>query len=400
VAGAASDPPRRIPCARGRPSAAASLVTGLLLIGVLGLSGPVTAQPDPEGRRYLEMGVEGAIKGNGPAAPYAFLLWTRPNYPSEDYYSRLVIAPTYLEGELVRDRVLGWTGHAFGFGVSGGLFPYAFDDFRDGTYLAGRSFTGSGGGFYLAYYPHLELWDTLPLQGQLRLGATYVGYDKGGSTDSGFQLPQATPLYHARLGVRLGGKPPELLPKVAFGLSAWYEARYRVHADPYGLPGAQDTLEHWTDRAWVRFDLVATVAETHTLSLTATAGTTTQTDKLSTFRMGAALPFRSEFPLNLHGYYSDEVFARRFWLVNAAYRLPILPGSDRVQLQFSADVAGVEYFPGRELPRSTLRGLGVDLTTRLTPRLTLVLGFGYGLDAPRRGGFGGEELGGELEYKF
>src|SRR5262249_434297 len=278
VAGAASDPPPRLPCARGRPSVAPSLVAGLLLIGVLGLSGPATAQPDPEGRRYLEMGVEGAIKGKRPAAPYAFLPVTRPNYRSEDYYSRLVIAPTYLEGELVKDRMLGWTGHAFGLGVSGGLFPYGFDDFRDGTYLAGRSFTGSGGSFYLAYYPHLELWDTLPLQGQVRLGATYVGYDKGGSTDSGFQLPQATPLYHARLGVPLGGKPPEPLPKVALGLSAWYEARYRVHADPYGLPGAEDTLEHWTDRAWVRFDLVATVAETHTLSLTATAGTTTQTD--------------------------------------------------------------------------------------------------------------------------
>ena len=399
MAGVASDPPHRAR-ARGGLAAAPVLAAGLILAGVAGPASLAGAQPDPEGRLNLELGLEAAAKGNAPVSPYAFLLWTRPQYPAEHFYSRLVLAPTYLEGELVRDQVFGWTGHAVGFGLSGGLFPYGFDDFQEGRYLPRHSFTGSGGGFHLAYYPHVELADSLPLQGQLRLGATFVGYDKGADTASGFQLPQETPLYFGRVGVRLGGRPPELLPTVALGLSLWYEARYRQHADPYGLPGARDSLEHWTDRAWGRLDLIATVAETHTLSLTATAGTTTRTDKLSTFRMGAALPFRTEFPLSLHGYFSDEIFADSFALVNAAYRVPLLPRSDRLQIQLSADVAQVDYRRGRELPRSTLRGLGVDLTARLTSRLSVVLGFGYGLDAPRRGGFGGEQLGGELEWKF
>jgi hypothetical protein len=310
----------------------------------------------------------------------------------------LVIAPTYVEGELDRDRVFGWTGQAVGFGLFGGFLPYGFDDFQDGRYLRRQSFTGSGGGIALGYYPHVELGGGLPLQGQLRLTASYVGYDKGSDTAQGFQLPRATPISRGRVGVRLGGKPPELLPKVALGLSLWYEGTYRQEAASYGLPEARDLLEHFTDRAWGSLVLVATVAETHTLSLTATAGTSTQTEKLSTYRMGAALPFRSEFPLILHGYYSEEVFAKRFWLINAAYRFPVWPGSERLQL--SADLAQVDYLPGRTLPRTTLRGLGLDLTTRVTRRVSLVVGFGYGLDAPRRNGFGGEELGAEFEYKF
>ena len=54
--------------------------------------------------------------------------------------------------------------------------------------------------------------------------------------------------------------------------------------------------------------------------------------------------------------------------------------------------------PGR--PGQGLRGLGVDLTIGFTARLTLILGYGYGLDAPRNDDFGGQELNALMEYKF
>jgi hypothetical protein len=108
----------------------------VLLLGIVaGLPPPAAAQPDPEGRANLEVGVEGPLKGNGPVNPYAFFLWSRPNFPAPELYSRLVIAPTYVEAELDRDRVFGWTGQAVGFGLFGGFFPYGFDDFQDGRYL-------------------------------------------------------------------------------------------------------------------------------------------------------------------------------------------------------------------------------------------------------------------------
>ena len=56
--------------------------------------------------------------------------------------------------------------------------------------------------------------------------------------------------------------------------------------------------------------------------------------------MGSALPFRTEFPLVLHGYFVEEVFAKRFWLVNASYRFPAWPGSRDVQLRLSFDMTG------------------------------------------------------------
>ncbi len=52
----------------------------------------------------------------------------------------------------------------------------------------------------------------------------------------------------------------------------------------------------------------------------------------------------------LHGYNIEEVFARRFWLANVAYRFPIWPGQDRVHLQLLADYARVDYLRDHRLP--------------------------------------------------
>ncbi len=41
----------------------------------------------------------------------------------------------------------------------------------------------------------------------------------------------------------------------------------------------------------------------HAVRLFLTAGTAEDSDALSGFRLGSALPFRSEFPLVLHDYY-------------------------------------------------------------------------------------------------
>jgi hypothetical protein len=101
-----------------------------------------------------------------------------------------------------------------------------------------------------------------------------------------------------------------------------------------------------------------TLADQHTARVFLTAGTTESSDALSSFRLGSALPFRSEFPLILHGYFVEEVFARRFWLLNLAYRFPLPPVPDRVRLQLSFDRAHVDYAPGHRLPRNDLRGVG------------------------------------------
>ena len=362
---------------------------------VLGLAGTAGAQIDPEPRANLELGAAGPLRGDGGVSGYAFLLWNHPHFLDEDHYLRIIFAPTYLMSELVRDR---WPaeGHAVGLGLAGGFFPYNVDEFRDGRHLEHESFWGHGGDATLSYYRHTKIADLLPLEGQLRLRPQYVVYQRNG-TDPRFRLPPDTPIYSGRAGLRLGGVPPELLPDLAVEASIWYEPSYRDRAQPYGFPDRPQPLEHFTQKTWGRMGGIYTFDGSQAVKLFVTGGTADGVDGLSSFRMGSSLPFRSEFPLIIHGYDVEEVFARRFWLVNFAYRVPL---TSRLNVQLSADYAEVDYEPRHRLPRHGLRGVGADVDLALTRRLTLMLGYGYGPDAPRDHGFGGHEAHVMLEVKF
>lgn len=345
------------------------------------------------------MGIEGPLRGSGPVFGYGFFLWNRPHFIEQDWYLRVIVAPVYLTSELIRDR---WPadGHAVGLGLGGGFFAYNFDEFRVGSQKERESFWGHGGEGTLSYYRSLKIADVLPVEAQLRLRPQYVVYQRTDDTDPRFRLPADTAIYSGRVGIRLGGEPPELLPEVAFEASLWSELSYREAAEPFGLPDRLEQTEHTSNRIWGRVGGIITPFKGHTARVFLTGGTTQNADSLTSFRLGSALPYRREFPLVLHGYHVDEVFARRFWLLNLSYRFPLWPGSERLGLQLAADYARVEYLRGRELPRRDLRGVGADLSVTFTRDVTVLLGYGYGFDAPRGSDFGGHQVHTLLEVQF
>lgn len=373
-----------------------ALLTGLILAS----AGIAAAQIDPERRTNLEIGLDGPLRGNGSLDGYGFLLINRPHFVEEDLYLRVVVSPVYAISDLVRDR---WPaeGHALGVGLGGGLFANNYSEFRDGDYKRGESFWGHGAAGNLSYYwRQLKIAGIVPVEGQLSLQPQYAIYDEGPDTERVFRLPPDSAIYSLRGGLRAGGVPPELFPKTTLEVSLWHEASYRDRAGRYGLPDRPQETEHFTQRSWVRVGGIVTPFENNTMRLFLTAGAAEDTDVLSVFRLGGALWLRSELPLVLHGYNAGEVFARRFWLLNASYRLPPLPGLERVRLQLSGDYAGVDYFTGHRLPRRGLTGAAADITVALTEGATILLGYGYGFDAPRGHRFGGQEAHLLFEVKF
>ncbi len=384
--------------AASRPARLLGRFAGLVLLPVLAAA-PAHAQRDPEPRAYLEVGTEIPLKGNAPLNGYAFFLWNRPNYPEPDQYLRVVVAPTYLLTEFLQDH-WPYGRHAVGVGLNGGGIRFGHDEYRNGSYKEEESFWGHGGELPLSYYVGMKLFDLLPLEGQIRVTPAFVVYQRSFGTADSFALPPDTGLVTGRVGLRLGGVPPELLPQLALEASAWYEATYRTNTGTFGFPDSPERLESLSQRAWGRLAAVFAPADGHTIDVLLTAGFSHDADLLSSFRLGSALPFRSEFPLILHGYFVEEVFAKRFWLLNASYRFPAWPGSRKVTLRIGGDMAGVDYIEGHHLPREHLRGVGGDLSVAFTPRVTMVVGYGYGFDAPRNGGFGGHEAHALIELKF
>jgi hypothetical protein len=354
---------------------------------------------DAESRTFFEGGVEYPLRGNGPLTGYGYLFYTRPYFLDKDLYLRLVIPPGYLISELVKDH---WPSQnsAVGIGISGGVWAESQSEFLDGHYEKDQSFNGDSAGGTLAYYLRgLKIGGVLPAEGQIRANPKYVWYDRTSDTSRRFRLPENTAIYDVRAGIRLGGVPPELFPNAALELSLWQTFSYRDNAGRYGYPGQPQESEHLTEKTWTRLGGIFTFSGTQA-SAFLNAGIAENTDPLSSFRMGGGLRLRAEFPLLLHGFYVDEVFAKKYVLVNFAYRFPIWPGQDLVHLQLLADYARVDYIQGHSLPRSNLAGVGVNLSVAITKRVDLVVGYGYGINAPRGNGFGGQEFDAQFEFKY
>lgn len=354
---------------------------------------------DDESRLHFEVGAEAPLRGDGPLTGYIYGFLTRPHFLDRDLYLRMVVAPVYAAAELIHDR---WPTQesAIGLGVGGGLFAASQAEFRDGRFKDRESFTGDSAEATLAYYHRgPRLWNRLPLEGQIRLRPKYVWYDRTGDTANRFRLPENSAIYEARAGIRLGGMPPELYPDAALELSLWHGVAYRESAGRYGFAEQPQESRHLTQRTWTRMGGTYSFRGTQA-SAYLNAGIAEDTDALSAFRLGGGLKMRTEFPLLLRGYNTDEIFARRYLLLNLSYRFPIWPGQDRVYLELVGDYARVAYVTGHHLPGSDLAGVGGTVSFALTKGLTLAVGYGYGVNAPRRHGGGGHEVTTLLEYKY
>ncbi len=375
------------------------------------MAGVALAQIDPQPRANIDLGFEGPLRGNGPVggngpsggygplSGYVFFLWNRPHFREEDLYLRVVVSP-YILSELIRDNFPA-EKHAVGISIGGGFFYNNFEQIRNGEYERSESFWGHGAGASVSYYMHpFKIAGLLPVDGQIRLGSRYAFYQRTGDTDPGFRLPSDTFIHSARVGIRFGGFPPDLVTDRALEFSLWHEADYRLKSGSFGLPGQEQGTGHLTQQSWMRLGGVMPVWQNHTAGVLMTAGISGETDELSCFRMGSGLRFQGEFPFILHGYYSKEVFARSFFLLNTSYRLPPFPNMERLLLQLNYDYALVDYFSGHALPRKSLNGLGAEVIVKLRKNLTFSFGYGFGVDAPRHGGFGGHEVNVLFEWKL
>ena len=354
---------------------------------------------DNESRLHFELGAEARLRGNGPLTGYIYAFLTRPHFLDKDLYLRMVVAPVYAAAELIHDR---WPAEnsAIGVGLGGGLFAASQVEFRDGRFKAQESFSGDSAEATLAYYHRgPKLFNRLPLEGQIRVRPRYVWYDRSGDTSDRFRLPENSPIYEGRVGLRLGGVPPELFPSAALELSVWHGIGYRDNAGRYGFAERPEETKHFTQRTWARVGGTYSFWGTQATAFL-NAGIAEDTDALSAFRLGGGLRMRTEFPLLLRGYNTEEIFARRYVLVNFSYRFPIWPAQDRVHLELVGDYARVAYIQNHHLPRSGLAGVGANLSFVIIKGLTLAVGYGYGVDAPRNRGFGGHEITTLLEYKY
>lgn len=369
-----------------------------LLLGLLAL--PASAQIDPKRRQLIQMGFNQALDGRGPLAGYLYYYLNQPRFPRPNQTLRLAVAPVYVDSELGLLKALG-PKTDLGLGLGGGGFADGYNEFRRGVWLRGESFRGDGVGASVSAYHAFAKVGLMPLAGVLRLEARHALYSVTGRTEPGFAVPRDQTEYSHRLGLRLGGIEPVLLPAMAAELSAWHEGRYRSAPGTYGYDGDRRVEAH-SQLLWARAVLVYNRPQSRNRFVaTLTGGEIARADRLSAFRLGGALPHASEFPLSLPGYYHQEISARRYVLLGGSYIVPLSADKRTWAAELMAANALVAYPKGLEQKGKTHTGVGAGLSYLSRSNAWKISGsYGYAVDASRRGRRGGQTVGLLVQLDF
>jgi len=358
-----------------------------------------SAQVDPTERRLLHLGYNQPTEGKTPIALYAFYLHNQTNFLREDWTLRAAVAPVWFDAQLGWKNAFG-PNTDLGLLAAGGGFARNYNELRLGEWEQDESFTGHGYTVGAAAYHVFNPGDRIPLFGILTgtlEGNYYVRDDR---TDPDFELPQDHTDPVVRTGLRWGGQEPDFRSPFALEVSAWYEARWRLENGPYGYDGDRQ-VEPLSHLYWGRIlGRYSTPNRRHDVEFALTSGGSIDSDRLSAYRLGGMLPFASEFPLMIPGYYLDELTARNFLLLSGNYSFGVSRDNSWRLALFGA-TASLDYLPGLEDPSRAHSGIGGGISWRSPRRDWIVTGFyGFGFDAIRDDDQGGHMVGLVLQYDF
>ena len=362
-----------------------------LLAGIV-LPASAPAQIDPEKRQLIQFGYSQPLEGHGPVSGYAYYYLNQPDFGRTNLTLRLAIAPVYLDSEFGLNHALG--PHTdLAFGLAGGGFAYSYYEVRQGRFQESESFTGHGAEASASVYHLFNPGQQIPLNAVLRISPHFLTFERDDHTAAAFGLPADRTELRIRSGLRWGGREPLLTPALAMEMSIWHEGQWRSNPGGYGF-GGDRSVRGSSHLFWARALLTYTFpASEQSFNVGLTAGTSAGADRFSAYRMGAALPMASEFPLNVPGYYFQEISAQRFVLLSGQYSVPL----DRARLwsiNALAATAVVDYIAGLNQPGDWHSGVSGGIGYRSSRNTWQVIaGYAYGLDAIRNQGRGAQSIG-------
>ena len=363
---------------------------GLFLL----LTTTLFGQVDPDKRELIEVGDQQSLHGSAPFMPYGFYYLNEPNFYHTNITLRLAFAGVYLDSEAGFVGLLG-PNTDLGVGLAGGAFGDNYYEYRQGKYYPSQSFFGHDGEGSVSVYHLFNPGQKLPVYGVARIREHYSLYG-GNDTDPRFKLPNDHAMTAWRVGIRAGGREPILRPELAGELSVWYEGQHRTDASSYGYDGDR-VYNSDSQLFWGRALLVYTMDNKQAFDFSVTAGTSVSADRFSAYRLGGEMPMISEFPLSIPGYFYQELSARDFVCANFQYTVP-LDANKQWSILPTAAVAEVGYLP--EMGQSGDFNSGVGLYVGYTTRdkvWQVLAGYGYGFEAIRDGGRGGQAISFQLQ---
>lgn len=371
----------------------------LLLLLSSGIPWTARGQIDPVKRRLIQLGYNQPLEGKAPIAAYGFFYLNEPDFFSTNLTLRLAVAPIYIDSELGISRLLG--PHTdFGIGLAGGGFGDSYGEIRHGVFEQRESFSGDGGELSSSVYHRFNPEQQIPLNLVVRASLHQTFYRRDSETSDQFEIPHDRTTFNIRTGLRYGGEEPSMTEPAALELSAWHETQFRINSGQYGFNGDRE-VEPFSHFLWARARVkYALFPSEQMIQASLTGGNVWRADRFSAYRLGGLLPFSSEFPLSIPGYFYQELSAERFALLNAQYSFPLVP-SKSWRVDILAATGWVDYLDSLQQPGSWHSGAGAGVTY-ISPSGSWLasLLYGYGFDAMRTRGRGANQVALLFQYDF
>ncbi len=363
---------------------------------------PARGQVDVAHRRTLtiQTGFAVADSEEQPGG-FGFYWFNENHYPWTNTALRVIFAGIFVDSEF-SCFLPASPNIAIGFGGGGGLNIDSIVPYRDGERDSGQQFLGDNANlrvFINHTVTEVPVGDAgaipLNVRGTYAVSGSFYRED---SNTRNFTLPADFITQSLTAEIRFGGVEPGLLTRRGLEVYAALEANYRSGFEAFGPNGALFPAHSTYQRAFGDIALKLPVG-TNTVFAKVSGGLGNNIDELSAYKLGGNLVNVEPFASTIHGYYTREIFAEDFYLVNLEFRVPIC---DARQLtgHLYADFAEAKQLDGASRDWHSFLGLGGGFSFRGPWQADLLLSYGYGFNALRNGDRGGHEVGFALEKQF
>ena len=363
---------------------------------------PARGQVDVEHRRTLTIQTSVAVADSEEQiGGFGFYWFNENQYPWPNTALRVVFAGLFVDSELSY-FLPAHTNIAVGVGGGGGLYLDSIVPYRDGERLPSEQFFGDNANLRV-FINHEILQVPVGDLGAIPLNVrgTYAvsgSFYREGSQTSAFTLPADFITQSLTAEIRFGGIEPGLLTRRGLEIYGALEANYRSGFEAFGPNGALFPAHSTYQRAFGDLALKLPVGP-NTVFAKLSGGLGNNIDELSAYKLGGNLVNVEPFASTIHGYYTREIFAEDFYLVNVEFRFPI---SDCRHLtgHLYGDFADAKQLDGAARDWHSFLGAGAGLSFRGPWATDIIVSYGYGFNALRNGDRGGHEVGLALEKQF
>lgn len=333
--------------------------------------------------------------GRGYPTVFGYFLWKRKAWPWPSSDFKLTFAGIAADAELTLRSLLSEETD-LGFGMNYRVLK-RFEEYRQGQIDIGNRMEVNqvAGRLFVQQHLMANYAEIGQLRGTYEWG--YTDYSRDDDTSSNFTLAPDGLFQTLKLNGGSGKLKSSNYSPSGWDFNFGAEATFRDHWRRWGPPNLWDSPSEF-QKFQLNSTYVASSFGEQKIISKLSGGVGNDLDRLSAFKLGGSLTGLPE-AFVLHGFYTREIFAEDFVLLNLDYLIPILK-EQQLALHFYLDGAATRRgdIPDRDFHDWV--GSGAGMSFKGWWETDWLIGYGYGINAQRGADLGGHEIFTQMSKKF